>query len=227
MASNPGDTYNFILNIPDTGFTISSQPSMTVINLATLLPVTGYTAITMTFVTGTDYVYYMPFMVPSTSPADYVAIVSYATSAPATISNQFVSALHVGDSYITGPVALNATVAKDATVAKNATVLLASQYVAPGSDPTVQAINTNVQDILTDTTAIETAVGSLSMSSLAGLVQDIYDATFGTVRIDQTANPPVLYINRINGTNIATFQLINNPTTTERFVLTSPPESSV
>jgi len=182
----------------------------------------------MTLVTGSDYVYFMPFVIPSTAPADYVAIVSYATSTPTTVASQFVSALHVGDSYISGPVALNATVAKDATVAKNATVLLASQYVDPSSDPTVQNINTNVQAVLADTAAIDAAVGVPLMSAtLAGLVQDVYDATFGTIRIDQTANPPILYINRINGTNIATFQLINNPTTTERFVLTSPPESDV
>lgn len=215
MGFNPGDVYQFVLNIPDTGFTISSTPTITILPLdGVFTPVV--TAANMAFVTGSDYIYVYSFTVPSGSPADYVSLVSYATSTPTTVSNQFLDRLHIGDSYVAGPVALNSTVAKDATVAKNATVLLASQYVAPGSDPTVQTININVQDILAGNTTLVAAVGTLSESSLSGLIQDIYDATYGSIVIDQTQNPPVLTIKRINGTIVANFLLINNNSTTAR-----------
>lgn len=147
-----------------------------------------------------------------------------------TVSNQLISdtdKLHIGDSNITGQVALNATVAQNATVAKDATVMKSSQYVAPQNDPTVQTINTNVATIVGQTTGMVTAIGTLSQSSLSGLLQDVYDGIFGSWNIDQTQNPPILYFKRINGTIFASFQLINNPSATQRNVLSNPPESNV
>lgn len=149
---------------------------------------------------------------------------------PATISNQLISStdkFHIGDSFITGPAALNATVALDSTVAKDATVFKAVQYVAPQNDPMVQTINTSVATILTNSTNEVALLGTLTQGTIAGLLQDVYDNVFGSWNIDQTQNPPVLSIKRINGTVIATFQLVNNNTATQRNVLTSPPESNV
>jgi hypothetical protein len=147
-----------------------------------------------------------------------------------TVSNQLLEStdkLHIGDSYITGPVALNATVAQNATVAKDATVMKTVSYVAPMNDPVVQNINTNVTTILADSSTTVSTLGTLGASTISGLLQDVYDNVFGSWNIDQTANPPVLYIKRINGTPIASFQLVNNNTNTQRNVLTSPPESSI
>jgi hypothetical protein len=228
MSFHPGDVFQFYLNIADTGSTVvSSTPTITILNVAS--PATPVvTAATMTLVTNTSYVYAYGFAIPVGSPADYVAIVSYATTSPsATISNQFSSTLHVGDSFVAGPVAQDSTVAKAAIVAQQATTMQTTSYVAPMNDPTVQAIQSAVNTILTDSTAILASVGSLSASSLSGLIQDIYDASFGSVNIDQTVNPPVMYIKRINGTVIASFTLINNSSNTQRNVLTSPPESSI
>jgi hypothetical protein len=147
-----------------------------------------------------------------------------------TVSNQSISLtdhLHIGDSYITGQVALNATVAQNSTVAKDATVFKSSQWVAPQNDPLVQTINTAVQTIFTNSNTEIVLLGTLAEGTLSGLIQDIYDNLFGTWTIDQTVSPPILYINRVGGGNIASFQLINNASTTQRNVLTHPPESSV
>lgn len=147
-----------------------------------------------------------------------------------TVSNQLIvtrDELHIGDSFITGQVALNATVALNSTVAKDATVMKSSQYVAPANDPTVQNINTNVASILSDITSQVALLGTLATGTISGLLQDVYDNVFGSWSIDQTQNPPVLSIKRINGSVIATFQLVNNSTVTQRNVLTNPPESNV
>lgn len=149
---------------------------------------------------------------------------------PVTVSNQLISErdkLHIGDSNITGQVALNATVAQNATVAKDATVMKSSQYVAPGSDPIVQGINTATATTLTQTSSLVTLLGTLAQGTLSGLIQDVYDNLFGSWSIDQTVNPPVLTISRINGTTIATFQLINNNTVTQRAMITHPTDSSI
>lgn len=147
-----------------------------------------------------------------------------------TISNQRASLkdeLHIGDSFITGQVALNATVAQNSTVAKDATVFKASSYVAPSNDPTVQTINTSVATILANSTTEVALLGTLAQGTVAGLLQDVYDNLFGSWSIDQTVVPPVLYIKRINGTVIASFQLVNNNSVTQRNVVTNPPESSI
>jgi|SRR5208282_519447 len=140
--------------------------------------------------------------------------------ANATVSNQLISStdkVHVGDSNITGQVALNATVAQNATVAKDATVFKSAQWVSPQNDPLVQTINTAVQTILADSVTELTLLGTL-----ASQVLDIHDNLFGTWTINQTLSPPILTLSRVGGGDFATFQLINNATTTQRFVLTHP-----
>jgi hypothetical protein len=227
----PGDTYNFILNIPNTGSTVvSSAPLITILDI--LNPGTPIVSgASMTLVTGTSYVYYYSFTIPNASPKDYIAIYSYATTSPAvTVSNQLISLkdeLHVGDSYVTGPVALNATVAQNATVAKDATVMKSSQYVAPQNDPTIQTIATQTATINSNTASTSTLLGTLAAGTLSGLIQDIYDYSFGAWSIDNTVVPPVLYISRVNGTPIASFQLLQSVSSTQRVVITSPPESNV
>jgi hypothetical protein len=147
-----------------------------------------------------------------------------------TVSNQLISSssiLHVGDSYITGPVALDATVAQNSTVAKDSTVFKTTSYVSPTNDTTVQAINSAVTTILANSNTSTTLLGTLSAGTLSGLIQDVYDNLFGSWSIDQTVNPPILYIKRINGTQIASFELVNNNTATQRNVLSNPPESNI
>lgn len=318
MGFYAGDSYNFILNIPAgiSGVTtVTSAPIITILNILNPgSPIISGAA--MTLITGTSFLYFYSFAIPDVSPADYVAIYSYATSnaqslgtataatwsggiatytfplplpvnvrpgallttvgftsagggsfnatdaiikavdpvtghvtaantpdpgaesvlgtgnvrIPVTVSNQSISTgdrLHVGDSNITGQVALNATVAQNATVAKDATVMKSSQYVAPGSDPTVQDIDAFVTAISSQTTALTTLLGTLSTGTMAGLLQDVYDNLFGSWSIDQTVNPPVLHVFRINGSQIATFELVNNNTVTQRTMLTHPAESNV
>lgn len=147
-----------------------------------------------------------------------------------TVSNQLITRgdiLHVGDSYITGQVALDSTVAQNATVAKDATVFKTTSYVSPTNDTTIQAINSAVSTILTNSNTTSALLGSLDAGTLSGLLQDVYDNLFGSWSIDQTQNPPILYINRIDGVQIASFQLINNGTVTQRTVLSNPPESNI
>lgn len=314
----PGDTYNFILNIP----TVAGTPTVMSAPLITILDITNpsvpiVTAQSMTFITGTSFLYYYSFLIPNASPKDYIAIYSYGlsnseslgtataatwttgiasytfplplpanaipgavltttgftsggpgsfnvTNAPiqtvnlstgvitvaivsnpgtesilgtgvaiinTTIANQLLEStdkLHVGDSYITGPVALNATLLPTVATALAAfPVMKSTQYIAPMNDPTVQNINTNVTTVLANTNSQVTLLGTLTEGTVSGLLQDVYDNVFGSWSIDQISNPPVLSIKRINGAVIATFQLINNSSVTQRNVLTSPPESNV
>lgn len=145
------------------------------------------------------------------------------------VSNQVVSLadeLHIGDSNISGQVALNATVALNSTVAKDATVLKAVQYTSPSNDALVQTIATQTATIFTNSGLLAALMGTLQQGTVSGLLQDVYDNLFGSWNIDQTVNPPVLYIKRINGDLIASFQLVNNNTVTQRNVLTNPAESS-
>lgn len=150
--------------------------------------------------------------------------------ADTTVSNQLISdtdKLHIGDTFVTGQVALDATVAKNSTVAKDATVMKSAQYTSPSNDPVVQGINTTVASLLADVTGLVTLLGSLGAGSISDLIQDIYDGSFGGISIDQTVNPPVMTITRVNGSAIASFQLINNPSATQRVVVTHPPESGI
>lgn len=78
MGYNPGDTYRFVLNIPNhVAADITSTPVITVIDLNSLTAVV--TAQAMTLISGTDVAYKYTWVIPS-SPAnnDYLAIVSYA-----------------------------------------------------------------------------------------------------------------------------------------------------
>lgn len=313
----PGDTYNFILNIPTTTGTptITSAPIITVLDITNpSVPIVS--GASMTFITGTSFIYFYSFAVPNISPKDYVALYTYAVSnaqsvgtatavgwnsnvgsytfplplptnvipgslltttgfssggsgsynvtnqsilsvnqstgvitvaiatnpgsiitygtgtalVNTTISNQTVSStdkLHIGDSYVTGQVALaTAIVPNVITALTGYSVMKSSQYVAPNQDPAVQTINTNVASVLSNTNTVVSVLGTLNTGTVSGLLQDVYDNVFGSWNIDQTQNPPVLYIKRINGSTIASFQLVNNSNNIQRNVLTSPPESN-
>jgi hypothetical protein len=102
-----------------------------------------------------------------------------------------------------------------------------SQYVAPQNDPTIQTIATQTATINSNTASTSTLLGTLAAGTLSGLIQDIYDYSFGAWSIDNTVVPPVLYISRVNGTPIASFQLLQSVSSTQRVVITSPPESNV
>lgn len=218
----PGDTLTI------TGATNSALNGTALIQTASLLG----SVWTVTFVTsGTPFSSTAQTAGTAVNPVGVATVLGTGvTISIQTISNQVISLkdeLHVGDSNITGQVALQSTVALNATVAKDATVFKATSYVTPSNDPLVQQIATAATAIQADTDGLVALTGSLGSGTLAGLIQDLYDAAYGGISIDQTQNPPVMSIKRINGTVIATFQLVNNNTATQRVVLSSPAESSI
>lgn len=207
MGYNPGDNYNFILNIPNTlSSAVTSIPVISVLDMHSGSVVV--TAQTMTVVGGTDVIYKYNWTIPS-SPAlnDYVAIVTYAVS-PTTFTNQFLKKLHVGDSYIPGMVAQDGTVAKDNTVAKAASTLQASSYVSPDNSPLVNSIQSSVAALPS------TLATASSVASIASQVQDLHNIGFGNWIIDKNANTLTLYT--VGGAPLQVFNLSNSGTLSER-----------
>jgi hypothetical protein len=118
----PGDTHQIVFSLSHANGTtpsVTTAPLVTVINLTTGAAVV--TAAAMTLVAGTCLVYSYAWNTAGMLNGDYLAVVSYAADGN-TVNGQYLDQIHLGDTNIPGPVALNATVALDATVAKDATV---------------------------------------------------------------------------------------------------------
>lgn len=206
----PGDKYTFVfpLQNPDgSAPQVTSVPTINILNLATNTAVLAAPA-QMTAVPGTQYVYTYTWNTGLVSAGQYLALVSYVANGVA-MNNRFLEKLQLGDTYVTGPVALDATCAKDATVAHDATVLRRVDYVSPDASTTVNAI----------VTAIATLPQILSTqdqhSALAQLTQDIYDATLGSWIINKSTNTMSLY-RRGGGSLLAQFSLANSNTSSSR-----------
>lgn len=212
------ETLTFSLSHSD-----GSSPTVTVTPLITIIKVeTGASVVSsasMTLLTGTNLTYYYNFVTTGLSIGHYIAVVSYVADGN-TISNLFLKNIRLGDTYITGIVAL------DATVAKNATVALAATTATPTQ---VAAVNPNIS---TEVLAIRAAVDTLPtnpadndlLTTLGHTLTDVKDATLGTWLIDKTVNPNILTYKRTNNsTTMSTYTLSENSTSAQRSIVSYVP----
>jgi hypothetical protein len=207
-----GDIYNFVLSLTHTDGTtpnVTVTPLITIIQLSTNLPVA--TIQTMTVITGTAVAYSYAWNTVGVSDGDYAAVVSYAVDGT-TINNRYLERVHVGDSRVTGPVALDATVAHDATVAKDSTVAHITDLGAidPANSATILAIKAK-----TDTLPVNPASQDTLNTALA-LINDIHDVSMGTWTIDKTQNPKILSLHRLDGSVLVSFQVTEDSNSAAR-----------
>lgn len=208
----PGDIKNLILSITRSDGTVPVTTVNPVISVIRLVDqVTVVSSQPMTLIAGTQAVWFYAWNTANAQTGDYVAIVSYASDS-LTISGRFVEAIRLGDTRITGTVALDSTVAKDATVAKDSTVahLADLATISPDNSETVQAIAAKTANLPVDPaslTALSTAIQN---------VQDLHDYNNGTWTIDKTQNPQVLTILRPSGGVLVKFQLTDSGSATAR-----------
>ena len=208
----PGDTTNLVLSITTAAGTApvtTVNPVVSIVRLVDSVVVVNSQA--MTLLAGTQAVWVYPWNTAGAQVGNYVSIVSYASDG-LTISGRLLSTLTLGDSRITGAVALDSTVAKDATVAKDSTVAhftdLAS--VLPDTSPAVLAIKAKTDNL--PAAPADAAV----LSTVAANVQDLHDFNSGTWTIDKTQNPQVLTILRPSGAVFLKLQLTDSSSATVR-----------
>lgn len=208
----PGDTKNLVLSITKTDGTAPSVTVAPVVSVVRLIDqVVVANSQPMALLPGTQAVYFYAWNTTGASNGDHVAVVSYASDGIA-VSGRFLEQLYLGDSRITGVIALDATVSKDATVAKDTTVAHFTDLatVSPDNSVTVLAIKAKTDNLPVDP-------ASLSVLSLVSQnVQDVHDYDLGTWTIDKTVNPQVLTILRPSGGVLARFQLTDSVTSTNR-----------
>jgi hypothetical protein len=206
----PGDKYTFafpVQNADGSAPTVTSAPTITILNLATNTAVLAAPG-QMTAVPGTQYVYTYTWNTAGVSVGQYIALVSYVANGVA-MNNRFLERFQLGDSYITGPVALDSTVAKDATVARDATILHKSEYVSADTSVVVNSILQAIQRLP------ETLATAQENSVQAQLTQDLWDATLGSWVINKTTNTMSLY-RKNGGSLLAQFSLANSNTSSSR-----------
>jgi len=208
----PGDLKVLILSITNAGGTdpvVSVAPTVAVIQLSTMTTV--LTSAAMTLIAGTQAVYTYSWSTAGMSVGDYAAIVSYAADT-ITINGRLLEVFHLGDTNITGPVALAAVTALNATVAKDATVAHLSDLasVSPDTSATVLAIKAK-----TDTLPASPA-DQATLTAVAAEIQDLHDYQFGTWTIDKTQNPQILTILTPAQTVLGRFSLTDSTSTTQR-----------
>ncbi len=157
----PGDTYTLLFALSETNGTtpnVTTPPLVTVIQLSTGTPVVSAQA--MTLVTGTTLVYSYAWNTASLTNGDYLAVVSYAADGN-TFNGKFLERIRLGDTNITGPVALASLVALNSTVAKDATVahITDLQTINPSTSTVVLAIQSAV-NALPNTLASQDSIPS-------------------------------------------------------------------
>jgi len=209
----PGDSYTFTLFITtSTGVTpsVTANPMIQIINAATGTSVLG-TAGAMTLIPSTTCVYKYTWVISSSATAgEYVAVASYAANGN-TFSGYPFETVSIGDSRITGIVALNNTVALNATVAKDATVAHFSDLanINPTSNPTVMAIKAKT-DLIPAIPAAQSDV--LSVQTVVDYIESIVAADMS---IDKTTNPVVMTLT-YEGNTIAIYNIVDDSTTSGR-----------
>lgn len=199
MGVYPSDNYVFVLSItnPDgSNPVVITEPTLTVVNAVTGSVVTAAQA--MVAIPGTQKVYTYVWDTTGLQDGTYLGLVSYAT-ADATVQGRLLKAVRLGDSRITGVVALDSSVAKDETVAKDATVMKFSDYVLPQNDEYVQAIYSKTQLIPTNPATAD------DLTVLADKLEDIHDFVVGTWTVNKANNTMTLF--RKDGSILQSFTL--------------------
>lgn len=195
----PGDTVNILLPIlraDGVDPTVTSIPSITIIHVPTNTAVV--TAQTMTLISGTQKVYKYSWSISGTAViGEYLAIATWVADG-VTYTGRYIKDFRVGDSRVTGVVALDSTVAKDGTVAKDATVAKASQLTAlnPDNSSVVLAIKAKTDNLPASPASEST------LTAVQSQVTEIHDAEFGEVVLDKTVSPQVVTVRKVSDNSV-------------------------
>jgi len=138
---------------------------------------------------------------------NYLALTSY-TANEVTVTQRLLGKVQVGDTRLTGKVALEATAAKDLLIAKAATTVQAFAYVSPNSSLILQDIWEKV-DSIPACPASQTA-----LASLLSLLTDIKDQTLGSWVANKRMN--TLTFLRENGQVLKVLKLTNDDSLASR-----------
>ena len=208
----PGDTKTLVLSIikaDGTAPNVTVAPTVAVVQLSSGSTVLAATS--MTLIAGTQAVYIYRWATTGMSNGDYASIVSYAADG-ITVNGRLLEVFHIGDTMISGAVALDATVAKDSTVAKDATVAHQGDLAAmsPDNSPIVLSIKLKTDNLPAD------PVSAATLESTIDNVQDLHDYQLGTWTIDKTQVPNILTILSPSSQVVARFALSDNISTTQR-----------
>lgn len=204
----PGDTHVIVLPISlasGANPNVTSVPRITVVNAITqevVLPSTP-----MTLISGSQKTYVYAWDTSGTPEGSYLAVVSYAAD-NIIVNGRAVEKIVLGNSRVTGRVALDATVAKQDSVAKDATVLKFTEYQPPHTSAIIQAIKSAVDRIPNNPATAE------SIASLAAVVGDLHDCSFGTWEINR--NTGQFTMKRKDGTVLQTFHIERTDTQDNR-----------
>lgn len=208
----PGDIKTIILSLTNpTG----ANPNVTVAPIVSVIQISTQSIVlsaqTLTLVGGTQAVYYYSWSTSGLSVGDYLSIISYAADG-ITVNGRFLEIFRLGDTNITGPVALNATVALNSTVAKDATVahLTDLSAIDPNTSSIVLSIKANTDNLPAD------PASNTVIDGLIDTMDSVYNYTFGTWTIDKTQNPQVLTILAPGGSSLGSFTLSDSSTATVR-----------
>lgn len=194
--------------------TVTSIPSITIIHVPTGTAMV--TAQTMTLIAGTQKVYKYSWSIPGTAQiGEYLSIATWVADG-VTFTGRYVKDFRVGDSRVTGVVALDSTVAKDGTVAKDATVAKASQLTGlnPDNSAAVLAIKAKTDNL----PASPASEGTLT--AVQSTVSDIYDAEFGETVLDKTVTPQVVTVRKTSDNSVLKqFEMTDGVSETRRHPL--------
>jgi len=201
----PGDQVLIILPLQrsDGSAKDTTVPKITVLN-AVDGSVTQASA-DMQVVAGSVYRY--AWSTTGLSDGVYLAFASYIADG-LSVQDQFLREIHIGDTRIPGPVALDATCAKDSTVAKAADVLNMANYVTPDNSELVQAIKAKLD-------SFPVAVGSeMTLQTVLALVTDVWNQALGSLIVNKTDG--TLTALRTDQTELAKWNLQNSNSSSSR-----------
>jgi len=214
MPIYQGDNFSFSLSITHADGSLPSvttSPTLQIIYLVDGSSVLGSPA-SMTSVSGTnDQLWTYTWSIGTVQNGQYMAIVSYAADGN-TYNSIPLEKVTIGDSRILGAVALDSTVAKAADVALDSTVAHATDVIAisPETSPTILSIKAKTDLIPADPTSMTLLATPISQ------VADIWDSELGSQTIDKTQNPAKYTKSRVGGGTLATYDLTDDATTSQR-----------
>jgi hypothetical protein len=201
----PGDSKYYVVQLPAPALA-GNQPQVTLVYLPSLNAVVTNAPMTQL---GSTNTWFYPWSTGSCQEGDYLVTVSYAT-ATQIVNGAVLEVTRLGNSRITGTVALDATVAHDATVAKQATVAKATdlQAISPDNSPAVAAIRSRT-DLIPDQPAQETTLNSMN-----ALLTDLHDAATGSWILDKSSQ--TLRMLRLDGSELCHFNVTEDPSQASR-----------
>ena len=203
-----GESYSFLLFLmrnDGTPIQVTPLPLLTVVRLTDGQPVVSQAE--MQRLEDMPGAYEYVWNTTGIDDGNYLALTSY-TANEVTVTQRLLGKVQVGDTRLTGKVALEATAAKDLLIAKAATTVQAFAYVSPNSSLILQDIWEKV-DSIPACPASQTA-----LASLLSLLTDIKDQTLGSWVANKRMN--TLTFLRENGQVLKVLKLTNDDSLASR-----------